>query len=79
MPPQDDDLATFLRERNSALEQLDVYCVCKQCAHAKEVIKAQHDETGRIWSGPRWKLPRRYEEVHIPYPLQLLPDWTPKI
>lgn len=30
---------------------------------ADPVIHAQHDETGRMWTGPRSQLPRRYAEV----------------
>jgi hypothetical protein len=29
---------------------------------ADPVIHAQHDETGRMWTGPRSQLPRRYFE-----------------
>jgi hypothetical protein len=30
---------------------------------ADDVINAQHDETGRVWRGPRSQLPHRYFEV----------------
>ena len=33
---------------------------------ADPVIHAQHDETGRMWSGPRSQLPRRYFEICSP-------------
>lgn len=30
-----------------------------RCEH----IEAQQDETGRIWSGPRYKMPARFHEI----------------
>ena len=35
-------------------------------ADAVPVIHAQHDETGRMWTGPRDKLPPRYAECAAP-------------
>ena len=34
-------------------------------AAEREHINAQHEETGRLWSGPRCDLPSRY--IEIPY------------
>jgi len=33
---------------------------------ADPIIHAQHDETGRMWTGPRSQLPRRYFECSAP-------------
>ena len=33
---------------------------------ADQIVHAQHDETGRMWAGPRSQLPRRYRECAAP-------------
>lgn len=30
---------------------------------AREIVRAQHEETGRLWEGPRGELPPRYSEI----------------
>jgi hypothetical protein len=39
-----------------------------------EIITAQHDETGRLWTGPRSNLPHRFAEVAAPVPAR---EWIP--
>jgi len=40
-----------------------------------EIIRAQHEETGRMWEGRRDQIPRRYFEVPAPPP----PDVQPRV
>lgn len=35
----------------------------KRQNHLSETIEAQHEETGRMWSGERRNLPQRYHEL----------------
>jgi hypothetical protein len=53
-------LADDLHDWLSAKGRLDIWEAADQ---PDPIIDAQHDETGRMWRGPRSQLPRRFAEV----------------
>jgi hypothetical protein len=75
--PSYSDLAARLAEAEQVVQvvrenRLGVYdgtaalMLVRAADSADPVIDAQHDETGRMWRGPRSQLPRRYAEVSAP-------------
>lgn len=41
----------------------DYKALLATCNGTGQTITAQHDETGRLWRGPRGALPKRYHEI----------------
>lgn len=59
--------ARTVREQALALQQvtLERDAMLERIAEMqrREYVKAQHDETGRLWHGPREEMPARFSEV----------------
>lgn len=62
-----DDEVCLVCEPHAMLARTDynafVEAVKARDVHLSALIKAQHEETGRIWAGERRNLPKRYFEI----------------
>jgi hypothetical protein len=65
-----DDAEYLVCEPHAEMARFDLkgflVLVSQREAHMRQMIEAQHEETGRRWSGERRALPPRYLELPVP-------------